>query len=116
MNVSTEFLQWAGEALLGLGRPDWNLAWCRFNEDGSVRIAGSVACNVNGELVWSRPLDKLTLSQPMISSLVAKYGLETGNCWRCMGRGEVLKRWSRETGSEFVTCVVCGGSGKVVAS
>lgn len=116
MNVSTTFLQWAGECLLGLGRPDWKLASCRFNDDGSYRITGSVTKQVNGERKWSSPLDKLTLSPEMVTQLVARYGAETGNCWRCMGTAKVLCRWSREGGSEFGCCDLCGGSGKAVAS
>lgn len=38
----------------------------------------------------------------------------TGNCPRCMGDGQVLQSWSRETGTVKKPCSSCCGTGKFV--
>lgn len=36
----------------------------------------------------------------------------TGKCSECVGTGEVFKRWSLKTGTEFSQCHKCKGTGK----
>jgi hypothetical protein len=40
---------------------------------------------------------------------IAAWQERTGLCARCEGRGEVFRRWSKETGTEFRLCPQCNG-------
>jgi hypothetical protein len=41
-----------------------------------------------------------------------RWSQRTGLCARCSGTGNVLRRWSRQTGTEYRPCPDCNGTGK----
>lgn len=52
------------------------------------------------------------VSDEAIKAEEEKYVADTGNCVRCLGKGEIMWRWSIGEGKEFRPCRDCVGTGK----
>lgn len=112
-----------------LGMPDdWKIyLWEALPHVGATiyfHLVGSVAPikskgRYKGERDWKKE-DKSTVRTVNISRLEHDAWLDcwearTGKCRECVGRGQVVCRWSKAEGKSYAMCGVCGSTGKPVA-
>lgn len=71
-----------------------------------------------GEPNWRRPLPGthrvVWIERDKFDAWLLEWERKTGKCHRCYGKGQVIRRWSKDEGTEYRDCDRCGGTGKAV--
>ena len=76
-------------------------------------VTGSVPVGKkrSGMPKWDGPGEKIIVTRAEADAEVKRYEQETNNCSTCMGKKEVLSRWSKAKGIEMKPCEACGATG-----
>jgi hypothetical protein len=64
-----------------------------------------------GQKRWSGRPKQVFVSKSEISQECLRYESETGNCYKCLGKGKVVISWSSCTGHTYDRCNRCNGKG-----
>lgn len=100
------------------GTDQWEACkWKRIGEGNDFLLAGGVPRlrtkgKNKGSKTWDGPLQEAVVTGAEFDAEHARYEADTGNCGDCGGSGEVLKRWSVESGAEMKVCPRCNGTRK----
>lgn len=80
-------------------------------EDYIVTGSVPVGKKRNGTPKWDGNGEKAIVTRAEVLGEVKRYEQETKNCSVCLGKKEVLSRWSKANGIELKPCESCGATG-----
>jgi hypothetical protein len=98
---------------------DWEV-FRLSHTDAGMLVEGAVAPRYTrgpreGERNWKRRDSSTDASTYIpysdIEAFKAQWERDTGKCSRCMGKGNVVARWTRAHGTEYKPCACCNGTG-----
>jgi hypothetical protein len=99
-----------------MGVPGWEpYAWERIGKDGLL-VTGGIPRLLKsgprkGEKTWDGEVNKVVVVEAEVDAEKSRYEEETGKCHKCLGAGEVISGWSKETGRRMLKCPRCLGCG-----